>query len=637
MSGRDDDRGQHDGWRDFVRQHGGAPAETLAHVVGHTADDVRRVRSGVVCARKTKCRSFGDLFVKWHGRPPADDEWPTPARLAGGGYEWQTPELALVATQVGQASVPEIADLLTKRLRALTGSPEAIRTRAAVQSRIALLGLQARDVVGGLTVAEAAREVGSRTIVQEAVRHGHLRTRKVGSVLVIPRDQWAAWKARRSAPPEGYVQLSTLKPVICPGTDKLVEYAGLSYIPSAVKCFPMQGGIPSTSRGTWFISPQVAEQLLADRRAGRPMPWFGKPTPSNLKATYRLLQQRMHPVHCAECRKIWGNEGAPKSFENYALRYPPLEHGAKRHLTRPWVPGLTIAETARHCGASTSNVRRAITNGTLTARTIDGRLFVTRTDATRWRARRCPTGEGTKSWISLDTAVCCYLFTKRELQSLIAEGRLRSKVGSDGAMRGIVYVLRHQCGQLRERTGFSVEEAARRASVSVARMTALLSGAHWRQEDERVPLETLQTVIKRLQSKPGLSVPAAAAALGVEASWIMARVNDGTVRLTLDKWGSKESCVTPPMMRRLERALSSPESVKRLDPREWYGLVEATADAGVSAATLIKWAAAGDVERREDKGRWRYGRASLRRRAATYWATCRFKRAARPAWLAVES
>lgn len=633
MSARDDDRGQHEDWRDFVRLHGGAPAETLAHVVGHAADDVRQVRSGVVCVRKAKSRSFGDLFAAWHGRPPADHEWPTPSRLAGGGYEWQTPELALVATQVGQVSVPEIADLLTKRLRALTGDPAAKRTRAAVQSRIALLGLQARDVVGGLTVAEAAREVGSRTIVQEAVRHGHLRTRKVGSVLVIQRDQWATWKARRSAPPQGYVQLSTLKPVLCPGTDKLVEYAGLGYIPSAVKCFPMQGGIASTSRGTWFISPHVAEQLLADRRAGRPMPWFGKPTPSNLKATYRLLQQRMHPVHCAECRKIWGAAGAPKNFEDYALRYPPLEHGAKRHLTRPWVPGLTIAETARHCSTGASNVRRAIANGTLAARKIEARVYVTRTDATRWRARRCPTGEGTKSWISLDTAVRCYLFTKRELQALIAAGQLRSKVGSDGAMRGIVYVLRHQCGRLRERTGFSAAEAARRARVTPARMKELLRGAHWRQEDERVPLETLQTVIKRLQSTPGLTVTAAADILKVDVAWIMARVTNGTVRLTMDTWGSNEPCVTPPMMRRLQRALTSPARAERLDPREWCGLVEATADAGVSAATLIKWADAGEVERREENGRWRYSRESLRRRAARYWATCRFKRAARPAWL----
>lgn len=624
-------------WRAFVLAHGHrVPAHTLAAVLGREQADILRVRNSGACVRGLPDRSFSELFTLWHGRPPADADWPIPTRGAAGSYEWQLPELALLATQVGQAGVRDIALLLTERLRALTGDPKACRTPGAVQSRIALLGLQARDVVGGLTVAEAGRELGSRTIVQEAIRHGLLRPRRVGSLLVIRRDEWQAWKTRRSAPPEGYVQLSTLKPIICPGTDKLPEYAGLGYIPSAVRCFPMQGGVPSTSRGTWFISREVAEQLLADRRAGRPLPWYGKPTPSNLRATYRLLQERMHPAQCPECRKIWGRAGAPKDFEDYARRYPPLEHGAKRHLTRPWTPGMTIADTARHCNTTATMVKRAIDNGALAAQIVDGKPYVTRTDATRWRARRCPSGESAKSWISLDTAERGYLFSRKELKLLIAEGRLRSRVGTGGSMRGTVYVLRHQCGEIRAREGFALPAAAARAGVSVARMRDLLAGARWRQEGERVPLETLKTVIKRLQSNSGLSLADAAAELGVEVPWVSARVEDGTIRLTLDKWGSQEPRVTPPMLARLRVALGRSDT-ERLQPEGWYGMGEAAADAGVSTATLIKWAEAGEVERRQVNGRWRYRRVALRERAARYWSTCRFVRAVKPTWLQLDA
>lgn len=620
-------------WRAFVLAHGhGALARDLAAVLGRDEADVQRVRHTGACVRGGPVRSFSELFALWHGRPPEDADWPLPVRGPAGSYEWQVPELALLATQVGQVGVRELAMLLSERLRALTGDAQACRTPSAIQSRIALLGLQTRDVVGGLTVAEAGRELGSRTIVQEAVRHGHLKTRRVGSVLVIPRAEWETWKSRRTAPPEAYVRLATLKPIICPGTDKLAEYANMGYVPTAVRCFPMQGGVPSSSRGTWFISPEVAEQLLADRRAGRPLPWYGKPTSSNLKQTFRLLQERMHPASCPECRKIWGQAGAPTTYEDYARRYPPLDHGAKRHLTRPWTPGLSVAEAARHCSTTAAMVRRAIDNGVLAAQLVDGRPYVTRMDATRWRARRCPSGEGAKSWIALDSAERCYLFTRKELKALIAAKRLRSKVGTDGSMRGKVYVLRQQCSEIRAHQGFELPDAARRAGVSVARLRELLAGAHWRRDGERVPLETLKTVIKRVQATTGLSIAEAAAELGVEDAWVSARVEDGTIRLTVDKWGSQEPRVTPPMMQRLRGALGKPEA-QALEPQGWYGMGEAAADAGVSAATLVKWAEAGEVERRQVNGRWRYRRESLRARAERYWATCRFKRAPRPAWL----
>ena len=203
-------------------------------------------------------------------------------------------------------------------------------------------------------------------------------------------------------------------------------------------------------------------------------------------------------------------------------------------------------------------------------------------------------------------------------------------------MRGVVYVLRHQCGQLRERVGFTLPAAAKRAGVPVARIRALLDGARWRQEDARIPLEAVKTVIKRIQSAPGLTTAEAAAERGVESAWVLARVDDGTIRLTVDKWASNETRVTPPMMMRLRRAIESPLCVERLDPGAWCGLVEAMSDIGVTAVTLAKWADEGEVERRMFKGRWRYRRATLRERSMRYWSTSRFKRAPRPEWLKEE-
>ena len=281
-------------------------------------------------------------------------------------------------------------------------------------------------------------------------------------------------------------------------------------------------------------------------------------------------------------------------------------------------------------------VKRAIDNGKLAADLLDGRLYVTRTDATRWRARRCPSGEGSKSWISLSTAARTYLFTNQELRDLIESKGLRSKIGMEGSMRGVVYVLRHQCGQLRERVGFTLPAAAKRAGVPVARIRALLDGARWRQEDARIPLEAVKTVIKRIQSAPGLTTAEAAAERGVESAWVLARVDDGTIRLTVDKWASNETRVTPPMMMRLRRAIESPLCVERLDPGAWCGLVEAMSETGVTAVTPAKWADEGEVERRMFKGRWRYRRATLRERSMRYWSTSRFKRAPRPEWLKEE-
>ena len=257
------------------------------------------MRQSAACTRLLAPRSFAELFALWHGRHPEDDEWPAPAKAGGrGSYEWQPPELALLATLVGQIAMPNIVEALSARLRERTGDPSAKRSRQAVQQRVNQIGLQSRDVVGGITVSEAGREVGSLAIVQHAIRKSDLRAGRVGHLLVIPHEAWSEWKTRRVGPPEGYVRLSTIKAPLSIASDKLSEWARLGYVPTAIRCSPCGTSGPSTQFGTWYIAEEAALQLIADRRSGKPMPWHGKPLLDNLRATFKLWQSRRHPRAC---------------------------------------------------------------------------------------------------------------------------------------------------------------------------------------------------------------------------------------------------------------------------------------------------------------------------------------------------
>ena len=109
-----------------------------------------------------------------------------------------------------------------------------------------------------------------------------------------------------------------------------------------------------------------------------------------------------------------------------------------------------------------------------------------------------PAGDTQKSWISLETAQQRYLFIGRDLKGFMASGALKSKTGTHGAMRGIVYVSKAQCAKLREEIGFTEQEAARRAKITVPQLrdgAALAS--NWRGTGA-IPLATVQAVIKRL-------------------------------------------------------------------------------------------------------------------------------------------
>ena len=95
-----------------------------------------------------------------------------------------------------------------------------------MQIAINRIGLQSKDVIGGITTAEAGKQIGSLTIIHQAVAKGDLKGRRVGRRWVIPHADWAAWKARRSFPPDGFIPLRSLKEPLSILSDKLSEVRG---------------------------------------------------------------------------------------------------------------------------------------------------------------------------------------------------------------------------------------------------------------------------------------------------------------------------------------------------------------------------------------------------------------------------
>ncbi|WP_428570774.1 helix-turn-helix domain-containing protein [Ramlibacter sp.] len=613
-------------------RHGArAQAYELAHVLGRTVNEVQVFRGRGVCDDVERGKSFPELFMLWHGRAPIDADWPAHrAQYRNGCYEWQERELTLLVSLVGRSSVPEIAALLTERLRKLTGDPAAVRSVNTVRMRINGVGMQAGDLVGGLTVQEAAQEIDSMATVYSAIAAGELQSQRVGHRLVIPRAAWTAFKTSRALPPAGFVPLASLREQLGIRSDaKLPEFAKSGLVPTAVLCRPF-GSENRSGRGSWFIAPDVAKKLVADRHAGKPMPWHGKPNLHNLQVTWRLLQERVHPVECETCAAIWGAEGPPTSFEDYAKRYPPLAFGAKRHLTRVFTPGLTLAAVAKLAKRPLSEVRRAVVQGALKAHDFRGSQHVTQTDATRWITRKCPTGDGGRSWLSVEAACRQYCFTATEMQAKIRSGELKSKVGTDGAMRGICYVLRQQCAELREREGFTEQQAAKRLRISVPRLQRFLKGVDWR-PSPKIPLVTLQAVQKRLASREGFDLADAARIVRKPIEWVEARIADGTVRVARAPWDRRRKYLTKPQLARLEAALEAPEPLPP-PPADSLTLDQAARESKVSRTTLMRWVEAGELERIETSGGWRYPRAGLRARATEYWRTARFVRPVAPTW-----
>lgn len=621
-------------WKEFVVAHGWrARAEHLAFILKQDRKAIGQARAAG-CVRLPRPRSFQELFALWNGRAPGDHEWPAPRRFhRRGQYEWLGPEFALLGSLVGRMGTAQIAEVLTRRLRKVTGDSSARRTRHSVLVASHRMGLQQGDLVGGLSVQQAGRLIGSIPVIQQAVDKKAIGYFRVGRRIVIPREAFDEWKAKRVLPPKGFIPIATIRQRLGISSDsKLPEFCNAGWIPTAVRCNPFGAEVNSSKNGTWYVSAQVARKLVADRHAGRPMPWHGKVYATNLKITYALWLKRRHPSHCATCRQIWGGP-PPHSREEFGARYGKLAQGAKRHLTRVYSPGLTISQVAVRSGQSVGTVRRAVANGVLPHQRVGRVAYVTKTNATVWVSRGCPTGETRKEWLSLSTAKKLYGFSLGELRSLIDKGVLRSRMGVNGAEKGIQYVLRHQVCDYRYKHGFTLKEAARRAGLSIARTRQLLEGADWRGATG-IPLDTVNAIIKRHESAHGFTLPEAARELGKPLTWIRAEIRAGTARVTRASWDRRRLYLTGPQLERLRRQASAPRRhVNPLSPA-WLLVGKASTIAGVSIATIAQWGRRGQVRQQERGGRMHYLSSSLRARALRYWRTTRFKRSpARPDWV----
>ncbi len=620
-------------WQRFVIERGaGCRASHLAAITGKTVAEIVAMRpysrgSGRHIA------TYAERFEQYHGRPPKDSEWPVPARTATSrAYEWLGPEDALLAMSVGRMSMSDIAAVLTRRLQALTGDPSAIRTPCAVQVRISHIGMTNTDLVGHITVAQAAMQVGARSVIDHAIQDRKLSSIKVGRLRAIPHQEWKTWLASRRTPGPDMVRLASLRSALGFSGDKLAEYAKAGYVPTAELIATHGAAAPSTKLGSWYIKREIAEQLLADRKAGRPMPWFGKPSASNLRATWKRLVARRHPAECPACKAIWGPAGAPMTYDDYYRRYPPLAFGAKRHLTMPWSPGITIAQVARQARRTPDQVRTAIDNGVLKAARYEAGEFVTRSDATRWIARHCPSGEGESSWIGKEAACHAYWFTPPEIDALIAAGTLKARTMTSGPRRGSIYVLKQQCAEHRNSTGIPAAEAARRIGISESELPGLMQDLDWRGSNS-IPLAVVQAAIRRREAVHGFTIDEAADHLKVAPQWIHDRVADGTVRLTVRKWAPDRPTLSVLMMPRLIKALEAGVEGPPEVAGTWIRLSAAAHIAGVSPSTVILWASQGDVKRDRRASGWHYQVDSLKARAKRYWQHQRYKRAKPPTWL----
>ena len=620
----------------FVLDHGyRAHSHHLARTLDLEEKDIEVIRNTGASKRRAKGLAFPELFALRHGRPPEEADWPLPRQYGDGRYEWQGHDVALLASLVGQMSVAGIAKVLTARLKKQTGDKSACRNQQAVQIKMNEIGLMTSDLVGGITVQAAARELGAISThpIYTAIENKELTVRKIGRLFCIPHDEWERWKSTRVFAPKGYVQLTKFKEPLGIKSDKLSEFARRGDIPTAIRCNPSGTGQGSTKFGTWFIDAKVGRKLVADRRAGRPMPWHNRPDEGNLRVTFKLWNERKHPASCETCRMIWGKKGVPKTWADYAERYPPLEHGAKRHLTMKWTPGLTIPEVVRQSTCSRGHVERAIENGMLEAVEIAGKLYVTRTAATRWVARHCPTGEGIQSWVNLDTAQSIYLFSRAELNAHIREKRLKTRIETAGWHRGELMVSKHQLRVLRERIGFTHAQAARKLKITKTRLLELLDRATWRAKGDKLPLEVVQTLAKRIKSKNGYTVEEAAKKVRKAPSWVRARIKDGTVKLVRAHWDRRRTYLSDHMIERLRTAAKLPAVKRKPLGSGWMLVGSAAVEAGVSITTLKRWGDDGLVERRQTEKGWRYRRGSVRAHTRRYWKTQRFHRAVPPAWM----
>ena len=547
-------------------------------------------------------------------------------------YEWLGPELALLASLTGQMPTKQIAALLTKRLRAVTGDRKAVRNLNAINTKRQVIGVLTSDLLGGITVPEAGREVKSLALVYQAIDKGTLTPRHVGHRLVIPLDQWEAWKTSRVFPPSGFVRLASIRVKLGIKNDALSTYARDGLIPTAMRCNPYGTRQHSTQYGTWYIDGKLARKLVADRRAGRPLPWHGAPNTWNLQATWKRLEQRRHPGTCHACREIWGPQGAPREFEDYTVRYPALTFAQKRHLTVPYVDGVLLVDAARQANVSVETVKRAVRDGTVKQSGAGRPMRVTSASLQSWIRRGAATGGRANTWIALKTAKRLYGFTLAELRRHVASGEIEFRIGTAGPQAGLEMVHKRQCATLRERLGYTVSQAARRAGISTAKAITILNSTGWTPGGSVDP----KVLAARTTGRANLanySYAQAAKALRRPVSWIKVQIRTGVVRPIRDINDRRRICLTESMVRRLAAARKPRRRVAPQLNSEWVPSGTACEIAGVSQGTLSKWCEEGGIAVRASAQQRRFHIRSVKRRARRYWRGQVRGRAQPPGWL----
>ena len=110
----------------------------------------------------------------------------------------------------------------------------------------------------------------------------------------------------------------------------------------------------------------------------------------------------------------------------------------------------------------------------------------------------------------------------------------------------------------------------------------------------------------------------------------------GTVRLLRTRWDASRLYLSEPMLQRLRAAVGNHEPPVALG-KDWLRLSEAAREAGVTAATIVKWGNQGELARLHEPGGWRYPRDAVRTRTRTYWQNVRFHRATQPEWLQADT
>lgn len=571
------------GSAEFIKQCAGlATARDLGAVLRIDPRRVISMMGRIPHGRGEKKRmGFEQLFALYHGRAPTLVDWPPPRKIGNiRGYEWQQPEINQLISLVGVISLDEIAKVLTEQLVERTGDRRAIRSKVSVQNRMRALGLLSTDVVGGITASEAARRIGSYNVINSAIRAGRLGAFTVGRIMVIPWEGWSRFLEERGQVPEGYVRLASIRAALGISSDsKLPEFASAGYIPTAIKIKAHSG---PRAASIWYISAETAAKLVHDRRAGLPMPWQGKPLLANMLQSYKRWKQHRHPASCEECKEIWGKPGAPASEADFLARYPGLGSVQKRHITKRWVPGLTLSDVAKTAGVAYSGVLADVRGGQLKAKRVATRYVVTPSEMRRWMRWRARTKPDPMT--NMERACSTYLFTAKEMKGLVSRKVVAMTQSEDGRqLVSIVDVVR-----ARNARPIPLERVAIHLGLTLAELQPRIA-PYGDTVRKGISLDILRRIKSEGARRKGVTIEAAAERLRKPVKWVQAFIDAGEVHPIQDAAG--QVLLTDNSVKRLHslRHVKPPVSSRPAESGPWLSQMEAAKDGGVCQALIQRF------------------------------------------------